>query len=178
VIAVIAACASPAAKSTPEATAAGARSVMTEDQAVTTLRDMPAWAELAPGDSAGAARIESALSALAALDDDSLRRVVVRYVNEERARDAGLGVQAASRLYVLVRYVYAAPARAPGGVPRFAAFAGIPHGTNWVDEQWPLTADARGHLHLTGEFGGYQGEDYLAVEELDAFRTRYGRRTP
>ena len=147
---------------------------MTDDEALVVLRDLPAWSELADDDRAGVTRVETGLAGLAALDDDALRRVVVRYLDEQPA--SGLGLGAASRLYVLVRYVYAAPARAPGGVARFAAFAGIPHGDGWVDELWPLSLDGGGVPRLTGAFGGYQSEDYLALDEFDAFRSRYGRR--
>lgn len=134
---------------------------------------MPAWAESEPSESA--ARVRDAAAALAALDDEALRRVVSAYIDAERAAHGGLGVPAASRLYVLVRYVFAAPAKAPAGVARFAAFHGIPTGDGWVDEQWPWSV-VEGKLELTGKFGGYFGDDYLALEEFDAFRARYGRR--
>ncbi len=148
---------------------------MTDEEALATLRAMPAWAELA-GDSAGAARVREAAARLARLDDGALRRVISAYVEAERTAHDGLGVPAGSRLYVLVRYVFAAPAKAPAGVMRYGAFHGIPTGEGWVDEQWPWSV-VDGKLELTGAFGGYFGDDYLALEELDAFRQRYGRRS-
>ncbi|VTU28750.1 hypothetical protein [Variovorax sp. RA8] len=148
---------------------------MTEDNALNVLRAMPAWADLEDLDPAEASRIETAARQLAMLDDTALRRVVVRYIEEERLAHGEFGVSAASRLYVLTRFVYAAPARAAGGVARFAAFHGIPAGEGWVDEQWPWSEQG-GHLKLTSRFGGYFGDEYLALDELDAFRERYGRR--
>jgi hypothetical protein len=147
----------------------------TEDEALDLLRAMPAWAEQEDLEPAAVQRIEAGVARLAALDDAALRRLVERYVEAENAAHGELGVPAASRLYVVIRYVYAAPARAPGGVARFGAFAGIPTGEGWVDEQWPWT-ERDGRLHLTERFGGYFGDEYLALEELDAFRQRYGRR--
>lgn len=148
---------------------------MTDDEALSVLRDMPAWAEQEDLEPAAVARIEDAAARLAALDDAALRRVFERYVEGERAAHGDLGVPAASRLYVLVRFVYAAPARAQAGLARFGAFAGIPTGPGWVDEQWPWS-EREGRLHLTERFGGYFGDEYLALDELDAFRARYGRR--
>lgn len=150
---------------------------MTEDEALDVLRAMPAWAEEEDLEPAAAQRIEEDVARLAALDDAALRRLVERYAIAERAAHGDLGVPAASRLYVLIRFVYAAPARAQGGVPRFGAFAGIPSGEGWVDEQWPWT-ERDGRLRLTERFGGYFGDEYLALDELDAFRARYGRRKP
>lgn len=148
---------------------------MTEDEALAALHTMPAWAEIEDMQPADVQRIATAVAQIATLDDAALRRVVARYIDEERKAHGELGVPAASRLYVLVRFVYAAPARAPGGVARFGAFHGIPTGDGWVDEQWPWSEQA-GHLKLTSRFGGYFGDEYLALDELDAFRTRYGRR--
>jgi hypothetical protein len=148
---------------------------MTDEDALHVLRDMPAWAEQEDLEPAAVQRIEADVARLATLDDAALRRLVAGYVEAERAAHGDLGVPAASRIYVLLRYVYAAPARAPGGVARFAAFAGIPSGEGWVDEQWPWT-ERDGRLHLTERFGGYFGDDYLALDELDAFQQRYGRR--
>jgi hypothetical protein len=148
---------------------------MTEDEALNVLRGMPAWAEVEDMDPAKIGRIEAAAAQLAALDDAALRRVVARYVAEEHKAHGELGVPAAGRLYVLVRFVFAAPARAPGNVARFGAFHGIPTGDGWVDEQWPWSEQG-GHLRLTSPFGGYFGDEYLALDELDAFQKRYGRR--
>jgi hypothetical protein len=148
---------------------------MTEDEALAALRGMPAWAEIEDMRPADVKRIETAVAQLTGLDDAALRRVVARYIDDERKAHGELGVPAASRLYVLVRFVYAAPPRAPGGVARFGAFHGIPTGDGWVDEQWPWSEQG-GRLELTSRFGGYFGDEYLALDELDAFRTRYGRR--
>lgn len=148
---------------------------MTDDDALNVLRAMPAWAELEDLEPELVRRIEADAARLATLDDAALRRLVARYVETEHAAHGELDVPAASRLYVLIRYVYAAPARAPGGVARFGAFAGIPTGEGWVDERWPWS-ERDGRLHLTSPFGGYFGDEYLALDELDAFHQRYGRR--
>jgi hypothetical protein len=150
---------------------------MTGDEALSTLEQMPAWSALEDPrlDPRAAGAIEAACARLARLDDAALRAVVERYLAAEREAHGEVGVDAASRLYVLVRYVYAAPARAERGLPRYGAFAGIPSGDGWVDEAWPWTV-TEGRLRLVGAFGGYFGDEYLALEELDAFRERYGRR--
>lgn len=150
---------------------------MTGDEALSTLQQMPAWSALEDPrlDPRAVSAIEAACARLARLDDAELRAVVERYLAAEREAHGEVGVDAASRLYVLVRYVYAAPARAERGVPRYGAFAGIPSGDGWVDEAWPW-AFTEGRLRLVGAFGGYFGDEYLALEELDAFGERYGRR--
>ena len=148
---------------------------MTDDDALRVLRDMPAWAEIEDPDPAKAAQIETAAAQLDQLDDAALRRVVERYIDEERRSHGELGVPAASRLYVLVRYVFASAARVPTDTARFGAFHGVPSGAGWVDEQWPWS-ERTGKLTLTAQFGGYFGEEYLALEEFDAFRHRFGRR--
>jgi hypothetical protein len=150
---------------------------MTPDDALDTLARMPAWSALEDPalEPRNASAVEDACARLAELDDPALRTVVERYVAAEREANDELSVDAASRLYVLVRYVYAAPARAEAGLPRFGGFAGIPTGDAWVDEAWPW-AVVEGRLRLMGAFGGYFGDEYLALAELDAFRDRFGRR--
>lgn len=150
---------------------------MTGDEALATLEQMPAWSALEdPGrEPRAASAIEAACARLATLDDAALRAVVGRYLAAEREAHGELSVDAASRAYVLVRYVYAAPAKAERGLPRYGSFAGIPTADEWVDEAWPW-AVTEGRLRLVGAFGGYFGDEYLALEELDAFRERYGRR--
>src|SRR5262245_61614774 len=91
----------------------GSRKAMTDDEALAALRGMPAWAEIEDMRPADVQRIETAVAQLAALEDTALRRVVARYIDDERKAHGELGVPAASRLYVLVRFVYAAPPRAP-----------------------------------------------------------------
>ncbi|MFE6970157.1 hypothetical protein [Isoptericola sp. NPDC057653] len=150
---------------------------MTARDALTTLERMPAWPDLDdPAQGPGAeAAVETACARLAELDDDALRDVVARYVEAERAAHGELGVDAAGRLYVLARYVYAAPVRVEPPPPRFGGFAGVPHGDGWIDEAWPW-ADDGGRLRLVGSFGGYFGDEYRALDELDALRETYGRR--
>lgn len=152
---------------------------MTDDDALRVLRDMPAWAEVQDADPAKTARIEAAVGQLEQLDDAGLRRVVARYVDDERRAHGELGVPAASRLYVLARYVFAAPAHVvttAATAMRFGAFHGVPNGKGWVDEQWPWSEHA-GKLRLTARFAGYFGDEYLALEEFDAFCQRFGRRS-
>lgn len=148
---------------------------MTQDDALKVLHEMPAWAELEDLDPEQTSRIQTAVRQLATLDDKALRLLVVRYIAGERAAHAELGVPAASRLYVLVRFVFDAPRRATAGLARFGAFHGIPTGPGWVDEQWPWS-ERNGRLVLSSPFGGYFGDEYLALDEFDAFRARYGRR--
>ncbi|MGW5365693.1 hypothetical protein [Actinopolymorpha pittospori] len=150
---------------------------MTRPDALTTLAQMPAWSALEEprSEPEAASAIESACARLSALDDIELREVVARYLAAERDAHGEVGVDAASRVYVLIRYVYAAPARAERGLPRYGAFAGIPSGEARVDETWPWVV-VEGQLELVGAFGGYFGDEYLALQELDAFRDRFGRR--
>ncbi len=146
------------------------------EAAVVLLQRSPAWADLEPGAAAKAAEIVSILDQLAAYDLDTLRSAIARYIEQEGQAPGGPGVSAMSKLYVLNRYLFVTSDREPSGQRRYGAFHGIPAGDTWVDELWPLSVNAAGTLELTGQFGGYFGETYLALQEFDAFRQRFDSR--
>jgi hypothetical protein len=81
-----------------------------------------------------------------------------------------------SRLYVLSRYIFNVPERAKFDSPTFGGWMGVPHNSEEINLLWPLSYDQQGNLALTGQFGGYMGDDYLAIQEFDYFRSAYGAR--
>jgi hypothetical protein len=53
---------------------------------------------------------------------------------------------------------------------------GVPADSEWINLLWPFTIDEAGTLTLTGQFHGYMGDDYLALQEFDDFNKKYGGR--
>ena len=146
--------------------------------AVARIEACPAWSELGVEDTGARREVIEALESLAAFDLDVVRDAVRVYRERREASEEGYDVAAMSRLYVLVRYLFRAPRRGEAGQRRFGSFFGVPAGEGWVDELWPLSEAEGGRLRLTGVFGGYFGESYLALEEFDHFRRAYGPRDP
>lgn len=146
------------------------------NDAIDLLNSIPAWSEIAPNGHESRQEVIAKLSQLSKNDSEVLRDVISRYVDRKKASATGYDVAAMSRLYLLNRVLFNVSDRAKLGSPRFGSFAGIPYGEDWVNELWPLSVDDRGNLHLTGQFGGYFGESYLAVQEFEHFARTFARR--
>jgi hypothetical protein len=144
-------------------------------EALTAISDCPAWSELQPGDAVTQRRIMACLTALRGYDLAVLGAAIGTYVTKLK-REERYTVAAMSRLYVLNRYLFDVPERVPVGTRGFAGFKGVPSDAGGIDELWPFSRTPHGGLVLTGQFKGYNGEDYLAVEEFDYFRHQYGLR--
>jgi hypothetical protein len=144
-------------------------------RAVELIESMPAWSDVPADDLFSRRKIIDVLKELAMYDLDILRKAIRRYISR-RKREDSYDVSTMSRLYLLNRYIFNVPNKVPLGLRRFAAFFGMPYDSQWINELWPLSTDEKGEMVLTGEFRGYFGEVYLALEEFDHFRERYGLR--
>jgi hypothetical protein len=146
------------------------------DEVAGLLEEIPAWSEVTPGDEAGLRAVESAVVAVAGHSSTAIVDGVNTFTEREQAADGGFDVEAMSKPFVAVRYLFAVPARVPIGRPGFASFAGIPVKGDFVDDLWPWVLDADHIPRLTGYFQGYVGESYLAAEEAAYFARTYGIR--
>jgi hypothetical protein len=141
------------------------------------LEETPAWSDVPAGDTDALRKIEEACRRIADLGPEAAKDGIRRFVAAHSETPAGLDVAAMSKLYVLIRYIFAAPQDAPKGLPRFGSFQGVPETADTVDELWPWEPGPDGELGLTAFFRGYAGETYLAEQEADAFEDRYGLRS-
>lgn len=146
----------------------------TED-ITTALREMPAWADVIIGDTVALDAIERAIRRISGSDLDTLMSGIRCFVDECRRSEA-FDVSEMSKLFALNRYIFNVPEAAPLNQPRFGAFIGVPIRGDQVNELWPWQAGSDGELRLAGYFRGYTGETFLALEEADAFRGRFGPR--
>lgn len=104
-----------------------------------------------------------------------LKKAIERFIAERRGAN-NYSVDDMSKLFVLNRYIFKVPAKSKLGEPGFGGWIGIPHDETEINELWPFAVRTDGRLELIGEFGGYNGDDFQAVEEFDYFNQRFGRR--
>ena len=135
----------------------------------------PAWSDLRASDILSRKASLACLERISHNDPDVIRKSMERYISNKRRRNA-YDVSSMSRLYVLNRYVFNVPEKAKFDRPTFGGWMGVPHNSEEINLLWPLSYDQEGKLALTGQFGGYLGDDYLAIQELDYFRSIYGAR--
>jgi hypothetical protein len=135
----------------------------------------PPWSELRQEDNATRQQILICLEKIANYDLEVIQLGMEKYVSTRRSQKA-FDVSAMSRLYVLNRYVFNVPAKASLDRPTFGGWMGVPHDSQSINLLWPLTVDENGKLTLTGKFGGYSGDDYLALQEFNYFKEKYSVR--
>ena len=105
-----------------------------------------------------------------------LRKAIERFIGERRCANK-YSVDDMSKLFVLNRSIFKVPSQSKLPEARFfGGWIGVPRGEKGVDLLWPLTIRSGGKLELIGDFGGYYGDDFQAVEEFDYFNQRFGRR--
>jgi len=152
--------------STSESSKASADTVARE------IERCPPWSELREGDDATRQQIMKCLEQTANYDLVIIRQAMEKYVSIKRSEKA-FDVSAMSRLYVLNRYVFDVPEKASFERSTFGGWMGVPHDSSSINLLWPFTVDERGKLTLTGQFSGYSGDDYLALQEFDYFKEKY-----
>ncbi len=142
---------------------------------IKTLDGCIPWSEIEENDVNSRNEVMKTMEKLSRCDIDVLEKAVEKYVLNKKEQNS-YDVDSMSRLYVLNRYIFDVSAKKPWEAPRFGAFFVLPSEREGIVELWPLSFDDKGNLVLTGEFGGYFGESYLAVEEFKYFRKTYGVR--
>jgi hypothetical protein len=140
------------------------------------IKGIPAWSKLSPSDEKGRRKVMAAMKKLSQYDLNVLRKAMENFIAKKRQSRGGYDVDDMSRLFILNRYLFNVPDKVPIGAPHFGAFAGVPSDAHSVNDLWPLSFDASGKLILSGNFAGYFGDDYLALEEFDHFAKKYGAR--
>jgi hypothetical protein len=141
------------------------------------ISSMPAWSDFSSDNDEDRRQVIDILQTIARAPAERIRQAMEAYIEQTARAEAGYDVSAMSRLYILNRFVFNVPDKAELGRPRFGSFFGIPSEGNTVNELWPLSKGVDGRLVLDGDFGGYFGESYLAVQEFDHFNNEYGRRS-
>lgn len=133
------------------------------------LKRCPAWTKLAPHQVEDRQRVMDAISQLSEFPPSVLRAAIQRY-----SKEVDGGVHEMAVVYLLHRFYFNVPQSARG-VPRV-------FGSYWIsnlsrnNELAPLERDGAGNLRLSGDFLGYQGGEYRALDEFDYFRKTFGRR--
>lgn len=142
------------------------------------IKTCPAWSEIGWRDAAAKKRILAALHEIGEHDLDTIREAMAKYIRMTELPLRGrAGTEKWSRLYVLNKYLFALPRRATlGEHPFFGGWTGVPTTPEEVNLQWPFSYTAKGTLSLVGDFQGYMGPPYFALEAFDYYRTEFGRR--
>jgi hypothetical protein len=133
------------------------------------------WSELRESDDGARQQIMTCIEQIANYDLAMIRLAMEKYVALKRSQKA-FNVAAMSRLYVLNRYLFNVPDKARFEKGTLGGWMGVPADSEWINPLWPFTVDEAGTLTLTGQFRGYLGDDYLALQEFDDFNRRYGVR--
>jgi hypothetical protein len=145
------------------------------DEICRTLDDCIPWSQINANDVNSRNKVMDCMEKLSGYDLDILQKAVEKYVlNKEKLNS--YDEDSMSRLYVLNRYIFNVPAKKTEGIPGFWGLFGDANNSGGVDGLWPLSFDDKGHLALTGTFGGYLGEPFMAVEEFKYFKEHYGVR--
>ena len=116
------------------------------------------------------------IDAVALEDTVVLRDALERYVSKRQAED-NYSIGEMGKLFILNRYLFNVPSSSElKQASFFGAWYGVPENERYVNLLWPLKIENNGKLTLVGEFSGYFGPDFRAVEEFDYFHRRFGCR--
>lgn len=133
----------------------------------------PAWSEIAAGDERSKAAITTASRRLAEHEVADLRVAFEREIYDAEHSEGGLSTEDMSKLYVVIRFIFAVPGHDDLDAPLFWNV--------WPPREvasacWPVALDVKGHPELVHDFTNWMGEPYRALDEFDDFHARYGRR--
>lgn len=140
--------------------------------ALKSLGSMPAWSEIGSSNVARRA-IEQTMAKLEQSGLETLRAAVKLYVDWADEQPGGPSVAEMSRLFVLNRYIFNVPESAPlGSVRLFGGWRGVTTKPGILNPLWPWKI-VQGKKRLRGQFLGYSGDVYQALEEFDYFRKQF-----
>jgi len=109
------------------------------------------------------------------IDPEIVRRAVSQYL-KQNVEDRTYNVQEMFKLHVLNRILFDVPDWAQSNeVGAFGGWIGIPKRNGEVNLSWPVQ-EIDGEFEFISSNVGYLGEMYMAVEEFDYFRKKYGFR--
>ena len=145
------------------------------DALARSIDSCPAWSEIDKDDSATRSVILHCLDKISASELSIIRAAMGKFISDKRSAN-NYNVASMSKLFVLNRYLFDAPSKAPFNRSTFGGWVGVPSTDREINWLWPLSIDSAGNLKLTGTFRGYMGDDYLALEEFDYFNKTFRRR--
>jgi hypothetical protein len=134
------------------------------------LQSCPAWS--APGSDPKV--IVAHLNPLACLSTPALRAGIEQFV-ARCTTDKRYDIANMSKPFILNRLLFALPDKEAADVQYFGGWERPLNDTS-RDPMWPVSLGADNKLLLTGNYTGYSGHRYLAVQEFDYFLRKYGRR--
>lgn len=156
---------------------------MEAKEIVEKLETCPAWSEIYPSsemypDNAKARKqIVKLLEEIRQYPLDIVRTGIAEYVSKKQNSATGYNVAEMSRLYLLNKYIFAIPEKVPFGLLRFlGGWLGTPYDSEGRDVLWPFSKSSDGTLLLTGDFGGYKGPKYAAIDAFDYYHRVFGKR--
>lgn len=142
-----------------------------------TLTAMPKWSKIIPGDRRATRAIEDAAATIGGFDIKAIRSAIRLYLDQADAAPGGPTIGDLSRIFVLNRYLFDVPPRAPlGEFPLFGGWHGVRSDRDTINPMWPWKMAGR-RKRLAGSFKGYSGPMYRALAEFDYFRRRFPRFT-
>ena len=139
------------------------------------IRLCPLWTELAVDDKLQRNKMTKELKRLQQYDLRTIRDGMASYI--KKANYSSYTVKQMGQLFVLNRFLFAVPDELPlGSIPFFGGWD-VPVNGGMVNSSWPWSFNQRTQkICLTGLFSGYSGDQFLALEEFDYLRARFGRR--
>jgi len=147
---------------------------MSVDQLLDVFRSLPQWAAKDPGPE-GWRNYERAAELVQNADPVELNRALLAFLDEGQGLE---GPANETRLFLLSRFVFELPTRAPASERR-----GFKGWTNWPEPDaqgmlnlsWPVSFEGR-EPTLLAPYEGSEGPRYGAVEECRYLREHYGFR--
>ena len=153
------------------------------NEIVQRLESCPAWNGIYPGSAMYPDNTKARKQIVKLLEEmrqyplDIVRAGIAKYVSEKQKSATGYNIAEMSRLYLLNKYIFAIPEKVPFGLVRFfGGWSGIPHGSEGTELLWPFSKNPDGTLSLTGDFGGYYGPKYAAIDAFDYYCEVFGKR--
>lgn len=151
----------------------------TMEEARILLWSAPAWTALEMK-SPECDLLLDATKRLSQMPTTELREFVIVFAKEcEDSENRDHWLEQVSKVYILNRVAFEVPSqystRANSNV-LFGGWAGPPIENGIANIRWPLEYLPDGSIKIIGEFGGYMGPTYRALEEFDYFRSRFPRR--
>ena len=135
------------------------------------IQACPAWSEEDIKKMEVKIKIQSCLTEIAEHDITLIREALSKLLSDDDVSTATL-----SRVFLLNRFLFEVPESSSLDYKIFGGWVGIPIDAGKINRLWPISRDAKGNLIIVGEFGGYFGHRYQALEEFDWFHHTFGLR--
>lgn len=150
-------------------------------EAKAALRKAPGWTpgEMTPDEKT---QLIATIVEICRLETPVLREVVESFMNDVKLEEPHIDeLYEFSKIYILNRIAFDLPLEYPVGKGRddnifFGGWVGGPVHNRKARLRWPVDYGPDGTVSITGQFGGYNGDEYLGVVEFDFFAKHFPRR--